>query len=114
LREIIVPRWFPQEERAFAARLHLYRMAGLENRGKFHRQTFPGQSFESIGRVLVQTTCYDKFCIRLKEKIAKMRVGSAMDHSNDVGATRAGNVAAIKGALELQTHIERFQVRGNV
>ena len=71
----------------------------------------PGQTFECIGKVFVQTSCYAKFCDRLKEKIANLRVGDALDHSNDIGATRPQYVSAIKEAMSRNTDLSVFTVR---
>ncbi|KAL5257802.1 hypothetical protein ACHWQZ_G012663 [Mnemiopsis leidyi] len=68
-----------------------------------------GQAYDSVGKVLVQSSCYEKFCKRLKEKISKLRVGDALDHSNDVGATTSKNISAIKEALTLNTHLSQFK-----
>ena len=59
---------------------------------------------------MVQSSCYEKFCKRLKEKISKLRVGDAMDHSIDVGATASNNIEAIKEALTLNTHLVHYEV----
>ena len=69
-----------------------------------------GQDNVSIGKILVQSSCYDKFCKRLKEKVSKLRVGDAMDHSNDIGATASKNASAIKEALTLNTHLVNYEV----
>ena len=71
---------------------------------------FPGQSYDSVGKVLVQTSCYEKFCKRLEKKISKLRVGDAMDHSNDIGATASNNITAIKEVVSLNTHLAQFKV----
>ena len=76
--------------------------------------TFAGQAHDSIGRVLIQTSCYEKFCNRLKDRVSKLRVGDPMDHSNDMGATLTSNISAVKSALELQSHIKTFKVGGGM
>ena len=70
-----------------------------------------GQTFDSVGKVLVQSSCYEKFCDRLKDKVAKLRVGDALDHSIDIGATIPHNLTAIKETISRNSNLTMFTVR---
>jgi len=58
-----------------------------------------GQVSESVGRLMVQTSCYEKFCKVLKDKVEKLRVGNPMDYSIDIGSVIKSNHTRVKEAI---------------
>lgn len=58
-----------------------------------------GQVSESVGRLMVQTSCYESFCKVLKGKVEKLRVGNPMDYSIDIGSVIKSNHSRVKEAI---------------
>ena len=59
----------------------------------------------------MQSSCFEKFSGKLKEKMERVRVGEPLDNSIDVGGVHPDNITAIEEILSFNSHLSSYKVR---